>query len=557
MIQQSMLNKNKMLPLIFFIIFGFIFSIIIYYYPSFKKYNSEEELNLIINGNKINASVYKENNEILIPINIVKTYFDPYFYYDNNSKTAVITTKDKVIKLKTDKLTGYINSKEIKLNVPIRKIEDKIYVPINTLSPIYHYKLKFYNSNNNIVISNNKQPVQKALITNNTYLRTNSNTRSPWIKKIKSNTVVSFFEEKNNWLKILTADGYIGYINENSAKLTEISFDNNKDINNNIITNWIPWGEKINLTWDVIYSQPYQFHKSPQINGVNVVSPTWFHLKNNEGDIHNSAYKPYVEWAHKQNCQVWALFSNSFDPDITHEILSNPEKRTKVKDQLLILSEIYNLDGINFDFENIYYDDRELYVQFIRELTPFLHEQGLIVSLDVTVISQSKRWSLVYDRKSLSNTVDYMMIMAYDQYPRNSKVAGPVSSISWTENNLKKILNIVPSNKIILGIPFYTRLWEEKKVNDNIKLTSSALSMSKAKNILVENNVTTTLDKNTGLLYGEFHKNNSFYKIWLETDDSIKKRIELVKKYNLAGLASWRRGFEENNIWNVIEDFLN
>ncbi|MBZ4686728.1 MAG: glycosyl hydrolase [Clostridiales bacterium] len=528
-------------------------SILVYYYPAFLRFHTPNNTVLIVNGQKIHSAIYVENNEILIPVDVIRDKFDPDFYYDRNTKIAIVTTKDKVLEMKTDKLTGYINSEEISFEAPIREINGKLFVPIEVLAPLYKLDIEYYDSANSVVIRDKKRPVQKAVITSDyTFLRKHPTLRSPWILKLKAGEEVTVYKEENNWLQVLTTKGKVGYIKESKSQLIAVAWE--PYIRNEVNIPWSPLGGKINLTWDNVYSRPYSFSKAPFIKGANVLSPTWFHLTS-EGYIKNQAYKPYVEWAHENNYQVWALFSNSFDPDLTHRVLSDPVKRKKVRNQLLVLAELYQLDGINIDFENMYYEDKDLFVQFIKEITPFLHEMDLTVSVDVTVLSQSKRWSLVYDRKTLGDTVDYMIIMAYDQYPHSSKVAGPVSSIYWTERKLKEILEIVPHDKLILGVPFYTRLWREQKTeDDNIKVTSQALSMENAEKLLHEHNVQPVLDTKTGLMYGEYKEGDSKYKIWLETAQSMRKRVDLIKKYDLAGLASWRRGFEKPEIWDVIAE---
>ena len=233
----------------------------------------------------------------------------------------------------------------------------------------------------------------------------------------------------------------------------------------------------IQLTWEAVYTKNPDLATMPVMPGVNVVSPTWFELSGTDGTIKNLGSLDYVNWAKTKGYQVWGLFSNAFDPDLTHEALQNYETRQKMIRQLLIYSQMYQLDGINIDIENVREEDGPLVTQFVREATPYFHQAGLIVSMDITFIS-SGNWSAFYEREKLAETVDYLMVMAYDEHWGTSEEAGSVASFPWVETNLQKLLEVVPNEKLILGVPLYTRLWEVKETGE---VSSKALSMAEAK----------------------------------------------------------------------------
>ena len=216
----------------------------------------------------------------------------------------------------------------------------------------------------------------------------------------------------------------------------------------------------------------------------------------------------------------------------------------------------FQLDGINIDFENVYYEDRDLLVQFVRELTPILHEAGIVVSWTLTK-STSLNWSLCYDRKELGKVVDYMILMAYDEHWATSPVSGSVASIGWVEKGIVSLLEDVPAEKVILGLPFYTREWEERPAeNGGIAVKSRALSMAQAKRIISQNGSSLSWDEKAGQHFAYYTKGDKVYKIWLEDDKSIQLKAALVNKYDLAGAASWRKGFEEPIIWEVLYNEL-
>ncbi|MEW6623858.1 MAG: glycosyl hydrolase family 18 protein [Bacillota bacterium] len=526
-----------------------------YYYPSTVWTQDEAIPRMLVNDSPIDSQTYIwEDSSLLISLDYVKEVFDPHIYWEAETQRVIVTTEDKVVEMNTDQLTAYINSQPVDIQVPVTVKDDKPYIPIEFLAPLYNIELKKFASGIAAIDSLDK-PTLTGLINKNTYLRESPLTRSPRIIPLQPEEKVIIYGETNGWYKVRNSEGYLGYVDKNHASLQEILVHMPERSSKK--TAWKPTGEKINLTWDYMTRPLYDMSSYKPITGLNVISPTWFHLANGEGKITNHGSLPYVQWAHSQGLQVWALFSNSFDPDITSKMLRSSDNRKKVINQLLVLAELYNLDGINIDFENINYDDKDYFTQFLRELTPLLREQGLTVSVDVTVISLSPNWSMVYDRAAMGKIVDYIAVMTYDEHWRASPVAGSVASLPWVERGIVRILEQVPAHKLLLGVPFYTRIWEETPQPDgSIQVSSRAFSMSRAEEDLKKNNASIELDDNTGQYFGTYELDGKTYKIWIEDEHSMRQRIALVNKYDLAGVASWRKGFEKPHIWEVIQEEL-
>ena len=257
----------------------------------------------------------------------------------------------------------------------------------------------------------------------------------------------------------------------------------------------------IQLTWEAVYTKNPDTELISEMPGVNVVSPTWFELSGSDGSIKNLGSLDYVNWAKKRGYQIWGLFSNAFDPDLTHEALKKYETRQSIIRQLLQYCQIYRLDGINIDIENVREEDGPLVTQFIREATPYFHQAGLIVSMDITFMTTGN-WSAFYEREKLAESVDYLIVMAYDEHWGSSEIAGSVASFPWVETNLQKLLEVVPNDKLILGVPLYTRLWEETSTGE---LSSKAMSMAEVKEWLAANAVTPQYDEVSGQNYAEYY----------------------------------------------------
>ncbi len=290
---------------------------------------------------------------------------------------------------------------------------------------------------------------------------------------------------------------------------------------------------------------------------VQVVSPTWFHLDDNFGHIRSDFDKDYLEWARSRGYQVWALVTNSFDPEITATVLGNEKLRLQVAEELVGLALQHELEGLNIDFENFHSDYRDHFTRFMAELAELCREENLILSVDVSMPSGSEYWSLGYDRIALAREADYIILMAYDEHWESSPTAGSVASLPWVERGLQLVLKDVPPDKLILGVPFYTRLFEiDESAERAVVLNSWSYSMQKADQIIAENNALVSFDIQAGQYLATYEKGGLYYKMWLEDTTSMQQRLELVTKYDLAGVAAWRRGLEKPEIWDLFDAYL-
>lgn len=322
---------------------------------------------------------------------------------------------------------------------------------------------------------------------------------------------------------------------------------------NTVREKWRPQG-KINLVWDAIGTVDTDLIRQPVIPGLQVLSPTWFSI--GEGGLVSSrADMRYVKAAHQKGYKVWALVNNSFDKDLTRQILNSPYTQDRVIKQLLVYSSLYNLDGINIDFENVYMEDKDRLTAFIERITAALKLQGVTVSVDVTVPDGSDNWSKCYDREKLAEFVDYVMVMTYDENWAAGTKSGSVASIGWVEQGVNNMLRQVPAEKLLLGLPFYTRQWTEDS-NGRLQGKGKTMSMADVDKTIREKQLTPAWLEDQGQYYTEFYEQEKRYRIWLEEERSISLKVALVDKYHLAGVASWRKGFEKETIWPVIHSGL-
>jgi len=319
--------------------------------------------------------------------------------------------------------------------------------------------------------------------------------------------------------------------------------------------------EPINMTWEAVYSRNPNVANIPQMEGLNVISPTWMSLADGQGNINKKLIsQTYTQWAKDRGYEIWPLISNDFKPERTSEFLKSTGAREKFIAELLQISLDNGFDGINIDFENVFLEDKDRLSQFVAELSQTLRQHDITVSMDVTVIGGSDNWSRCYDRAVLGEYLDYLIIMAYDQYWAASPVSGPVAAYSWVSTKMDEIISIVPAEKVVLGMPTYMRLWREvpstEKAN-TMKAKSETLSMNRLMRLMDENNFNFIWDEDGQHYYIGYIKDDVLFKIWVEDGKSIRAKTAYANDRQLAGVATWRRGFETQDIWGIIEEELN
>lgn len=502
-----------------------------------------------------------EGDSIFLPLTFMQEKIDNSIIFDEKSKSIIITTAEKVIQMPTDSLTFFVNQQPVELQVsPIITKDGQIFVAIEPLLSYYPIQYTVLEDTGVVWIQENGDSYFQGEITEEKIdpeklrLRTEPSLKTPYTADISLKEAVMIEAEKEDYYLVRKENGLSGYINKKYVKKKkEIKLS----ISHQNETKTVPkTNGPIQLTWEAVYTKNPDHTQIPDMIGVNIVSPTWFSLAGNDGSINNLASLEYSKWAQSKGYQVWGLFSNSFDPELTHEALKDFETRQKIIVQLLYFSQMYQLQGINFDIENVKQVDGPLVTQLLREATPYLHEAGLVVSMDITFYAgENNNWSSFYEREKLAGIADYLIIMAYDEYPGSSPIAGSVSSLPWVENNLQNLLKEVPNEKLILGVPLYTRLWKEQVKEDGTTgITSQSMSMTKMKEWLAEKGLQTTYDVASGQNYAEYYAEaeNATYKVWIEDELSLTKRADLAGKYQLAGVASWSRNFGDQAAWTAI-----
>lgn len=317
----------------------------------------------------------------------------------------------------------------------------------------------------------------------------------------------------------------------------------------------------LNMTWEAVYSARTNVDNLYDMPGLDIISPVWYEVTNSDGTFIDKTQDDYIAWSKKNNYTLWPAITNSFDTDLTHELITSLDNRSDLIQNLVSLYKEHDFPGINIDFENIYKEDQKALSQYVAELTAAFHREGMLVSMDVTFPGGSDTWSKCYDHLVLGQWIDYMVVMSYDQHWGSSPVSGTVAGIEWLDTNFENLTEIVESDKLIMGIPFYMRVWFErpsKEAVNSMKVTSDAITMYGMENILENETYTMLWDEKNGQSYISYidPEDNAVKKIWIEDEQSLRLKVALMHKYNMRGIASWRRGYELKSIWPALDEAL-
>lgn len=499
---------------------------------------------LYLNYERQDESGIYADGQTYLPVTWVDENLNERFYWDANEEILVYALPKEVVK--SDDSTLDDNGKKI-----IYRDADAVYLSLDLIRKYTDVRLQIFDdgSQKRVFVENDFEPITVAEASWGAKIRLKGGLKSPIVTKVKRGDAVTVLEQYDDWSKVMTQDGHIGYMY--NWKIKDIHEETLKsDFSAPIYTN-ISMDQKIVLVWHQVTTAAANKAMDSLIaktKGVNVIAPTWFTLSSNSGSYESLADKSYVERAHEKGLKVWAVldnFSRECSKNVQSEVLlSKTSVREKLIKNMMSEADSYGFDGINLDFEGLKAAAGVHYIEFIRELSVACRNKGLVLSVDNYVPAA---YNSFYDQKEQGNVADYVIIMGYDEHYAGSE-AGSVSSASYVENGIKDMLSMVPKEKIINAVPFYTRLWTV----DGDNTSSRAMGISEASKWISENNMELSWDDSTEQYYGELDSSGGKQKLWMEDAKSLEVKMNLIKKYDLAGVAGWKLGFETSDIWDVI-----
>ena len=524
---------------------------------NYKNNDIVGKVNLIINNSNVTADLKQdvfvdENGVIYIAKEDIENFFDNYIYYDEKYNQIITGSSTKIANMVVGENSATVNSAEVKLKSPVIEKENKYFIPFSELKSVYNVDIEYIN--NRVVVDSLDRKYQIATVAKDISIKSKPTSLSRTVDKIKAGDAVVISNRKDDlvksgWKKIRTSNGSLGYVKEdNLGKINTIRDDM-------VETSKVEG--KVSLAWEYFSDYGSAPERSGAMDGVNVVSPTFFRLeqlgKGNVKENVGTAGINYINWAHNNGLKVWAMISNESMIDTTSEIMNDYKLRNKLINNIVNLVVKYNLDGINIDFENMYMEDKAMFNRFLIELEPRLNEMGKVLTVDVTAPDGSETWSMCFDRNTISKVADYIIFMAYDQYGASSNKEGTTAGCDWVEANITKFLGQegVNPDKLVLAVPFYTRLWKEA----NGKVSSETVDLKDVDKVIPAN-VEKKWNDNLKQYYIEYTQNGAVYKMWIEDLKSISAKLDLINKYKLAGAAYWEKDRESPEVWDIVKEKL-
>lgn len=493
-----------------------------------------------------------QDGRCYLDLDTVHAYLNDRFYVDFNEKLLLYTLPDEVVSIGLGEQTqdGYTAAFEQ---------DGSAWIALDYVKKYSDFNFTLYTDPNRVVLETSWEEISTAQLKKDTAIRERGGVKSPILTTAAKGDRVTVLEELENWDRVITADGYIGYVEKKRLTQAETQTPQKDtgytapDYTGNMREH------KINLAWHQVTSSAANSTFPgvvENVTGINVISPTWFFLYDNEGTVESIASREYVEEAHARGLEVWALvddFTHSADNGVdTKEVLSYTSKRAKVIGTLMEEAQACGIDGINVDFEKVSQDAGQDYIQFIRELSVECRARGLVLSVDNYV---PRNFNAHYEWKEQGVMADYVIIMGYDEHWAGGEEAGSVASLGYVEEGIAKMVEEVPAQKVINAVPLYTRIWTTSPEG---AVSSRAVGIQAASDFLNQNGAVYAWDESTSQNYAQFDTPEGLCQVWLEDEQSLAAKVDVMKNYGLGGIAAWKLGFDEGreNIWSVIAGFL-
>ncbi len=559
MSSQEVERKKKLIKRTFFTIVALLVIFIVAMIANnYIILDNNERTNLVINNKNVTTNL---KNDVLIEDDIiylseadVANFFDKHIYYDKDINKIITTYEKKIAEIGFDENVININGSDKEIYAHAIEKDGEVYLPVSEMADVYDVEIQNIPETNVITMDSLDREQKRAIINKDTAVKSSTNFISRTVDRVDKGEAVIVVSTDGKYSRIRTSDGKIGVIKSNRLE-NEFTIRENMEDEKQV-------EGKVNLTWDYFSEYGSAPDRSgTTIDGVNVVSPAFFYL-DTDGELEEnvgSEGQAYIEWAHNNGYKVWPMVSNAVAAneslDITSNIMNSYENRKELIEDIVEKCVEYDLDGINIDFENMYAEDKDMYSRFIIELTPRLKEIGMVTSVDVTAPDGGETWSLCFDRNLIGDVADYIVFMAYDQNGVSSAEPGTTAGYNWVKLNLVKFLQTedIDSEKIILGIPLYTRVWTTNSSGNVIG--RSTIDMKDIDSVIpagVEKKWDDDLKQN----YVEYTDGANKRQIWIEDIDSLKAKVSLVKENDLAGVASWQKDMESDDVWQMLKTEL-
>ncbi|MCR4851618.1 MAG: chitinase [Lachnospiraceae bacterium] len=525
----------------------------VYDLTTYFENSSDSDVAIILQDTFMSERATLIDGTYYLDLETVLTYFNNRFYFDDTEGLLIYTLPLDMITCSVDSATvNSLSGSEDLSYVPVRKT-DKILVAIDYVKRFTNLSYEAFTDPGRLQIYNEWSDRQTATVKKNTQVRHRGGVKSPILKEVKAGDKLIVLEQMEDWSKVKTDDAIIGFIE--NKRLNDIKPEMPipvTDVEEPVYTD-LCRDHKINMAWHAVAGvagndtlQGFVANAST----LNVVAPTWFSISDEAGSYTSFATADYVSRAHDLGLEVWAVLDNINNPGVdVAPVLASTTNRQRLIGSLVDEAVSLGIDGINLDFELIPSSSGADFSEFVREMSIACRANGLVFSIDNYVPMGGTGY---YDRRTQGEVADYVVIMGYDEHYAGSTEAGSVASIDYVESGIKMTLDEVPARKVINGIPFYTRIWS----TSGTEVSSQAVDMATIKQWLSNHSLTPQWDDATCQNYAEYTDGGTLNQCWIEDEDSIRAKLNVMQANELAGVAEWRLGFEDPAVWSVIAEYM-
>lgn len=531
---------------------------------------SQEDAAIILDGIRLEETAKLWDGHVYMDYKIVQEYLNQRFYWDSNENILRYTTDKDVVSVNAGSMEYTVTKKNENTDYVIVKVDgEHMYLALDFVQKYTNIEFAMHEAPNRVKITAKWGEIQTAPIRKNTAIRVKGGIKSPIVADLEKGSKVGILDAGENWSRVCTEDGMIGWLQ--NKKLGEISVESiSREFEEPVFTHMLKDGS-VSLGWHQVTNQEANGRVASILQdtkGVNVISPTWFYLNDNEGNIYSLASREYVSYCHQNNVEVWALVSNLENPEADSAyVLSHTSTRDYLTNQIIAAAIEYDLDGINLDFEALSSEVGDSYIQFVRELSLKCENNNLVLSVDNYVPTD---YTAFYNRAEQAVFADYVVIMGYDEHYSGSENIGSVASIGFVRDGVENTLKEVPPEQTILGMPFYSRVWEltpkdgagedvESAAEDYLPYTFTCTEegMQTVENRYTANGAQAVWSEEDGQYIAEYESEGKTYKIWVENEISLEEKLKVMKQNNLAGAAYWKLGLERPSAWDTIIKYVN
>ncbi|MBP5608190.1 MAG: hypothetical protein J6X66_07985 [Lachnospiraceae bacterium] len=528
----------------------------------FQLFN-DEDVAIILQDERIAAHAKIFDDAVYFSIDTIRDLFTKRFYVNTEENKLLYSTSDQVISNTIGEKTYLMDGQTKSFSFPVSRFgkDGTFYIAAEYVRLFADFDFDFHTSGdhiNRVQVYTKWEEDRVATLKSDTQLRIRGGIKSEVLRAMEKGEEVEILETMETWSKVKTGDAFIGFIenrtlNEATTRTLPAATGAYHPEND---YNMAPPAEQVLVGWHQIFDADDgsgMLALTESASGMNVVSPTWFFLTDEEGAYNQIARQSYVEKAHEKGYQVWALVENMESDFDEYALFSSSERRAALIQNLINDALNTGIDGINMDIE---FTDSKLsktgthYVQFLRELSIETHKNGLVLSVDVPPPTESNK---PFDFEELGYIMDYVILMAYDEHYSGSE-AGSVASIGFVEKGLNDCLTkySIPAEKIVCGMPFYTRIWKTEAGN----VTSEAVGMDTAWEWVNNRNLETQWLDDICQYYAEYRDGTALYQVWLEDESAYRARTGLMTDKGIKSMAGWKLGLEGAGVWDVINGDL-